>query len=1040
MAETPQRTFAKGEVSPEFYPRVELAAHAQGLKTARNFQVKKTGGAQNRPGTELVAQVAHGNAAKVRLIKFELSSAQAYLLEFGDRYVRFYKDQAQIKEPFFVGNFSITAFTNSATSAFTLAATPANPNFPPLNNAIKIKINTALNPTWASLDNKTCTLGAGSGLNSWFLLDQSGKPINTSVFAAYNAGGAPAGATLWVPGVIAWVDSTFVPGSTLLEFYSEIPDGTNDITITGSPIRQLNGNFILLKPNAGSFGGFLRTPQGAEIDSSTWGTVPLTPPGGTCQAPYQISTPLTSADLETLVPPPVYADVMFIAHANHPPMRLNSYADADWAFQYVAFGSTLNVPGVPAVVPTYANNTPPAANFPTTPTENGVSVAYYVSAVDVALQETVASPVSPLVPVYTIAGPTDFPGLQQVVVTWAASAGAAYYRIYRQTQVIGSPPGTVGLVGIAPGATFTDTGFAADSTQTPITTNINPFGSVGNFPSVSTFYQNRWMVFSTVNSPATAWASAVGDLTDFNVNALANANDSLSFTLSSNKVMTVVFALQIKPGFLMLFTDAGISAVMGDSSGTLVPGVYNVRQQNHRAVAGFGLQALAVGDTALYVQAFQNIIRDLKSEFSSNGGNNVGYDGDDLTVFSTHLFQGFTVVDWDYQDIPDSIVWAVRSDGALLSMTYQKGGEMAAWTRNDTLNGLVENVCVIPENGGNSVYLSIKRTINGQSFRYIERLTNRLLKVPEPQLNGLFERGGLVDYVGMDLAATFDGRNTGNTTMTLSAGSTWTYQDFLTITASAPFFKNYMVGDQIIIKAPDGSLLFCTITSYTSTTVVKVQVDFQGGTFLPVNCRNAPLATWAHATARFFGLYHLEGQKLSVLGNGYVVASPNNYDLDGSGARRDNYPVITVVNGQITLPKPMAVVHAGLPFLCDLESLPPDSPSGPSEVNKKKNPVKLSIWVKETAGGFMGNKLPQTWWENSTPISWGGPGDAAKKMYEVKIRDDENYQEPTRLKTGIVETNITGVWDKFGTVALRQVDPLPMTVTGMYPDGFMQQT
>src|SRR6185312_17190640 len=121
----------------------------------------------------------------------------------------------------------------------------------------------------------------------------------------------------------------------------------------------------------------------------------------------------------------------------------------------------------------------------------------------------------------------------------------------------------------------------------------------------------------------------------------------------------------------------------------------------------------------------------------------------------------------------------------------------------------------------------------------------------------------------------------------------------------------------------DGSLVRFTIKGYTSGTVVTGTVD----PLAPSSLQNTAVTAWAHAVSKVSGLWNLEGQQVAILGDGYVIASPNN----------SKYPTFTVTNGTITLPSPYAVIHAGLPFICDLESLDMDTTYGQSMVDKPKN-------------------------------------------------------------------------------------------------------
>ena len=87
--------FTGGELSPRLDGRNDLAKYASGCSTLENLIVYPHGSAARRPGTNFVAAVKD-STKKTRLIPFEFSTTQTYMLEFGDQYIRFYKDNGQI--------------------------------------------------------------------------------------------------------------------------------------------------------------------------------------------------------------------------------------------------------------------------------------------------------------------------------------------------------------------------------------------------------------------------------------------------------------------------------------------------------------------------------------------------------------------------------------------------------------------------------------------------------------------------------------------------------------------------------------------------------------------------------------------------------------------------------------------------------------------------------------------------------------------------------------------------------------------------------
>lgn len=91
-----QPTFGGGEYAPSLYPRVDTERYRIGLKTCRNFLIHPHGGASNRPGTKYIASAKYADKLCI-LRPFIFSDSQAYTLEIGDHYIRFYTNQAQIQ-------------------------------------------------------------------------------------------------------------------------------------------------------------------------------------------------------------------------------------------------------------------------------------------------------------------------------------------------------------------------------------------------------------------------------------------------------------------------------------------------------------------------------------------------------------------------------------------------------------------------------------------------------------------------------------------------------------------------------------------------------------------------------------------------------------------------------------------------------------------------------------------------------------------------------------------------------------------------------
>lgn len=116
---TIQTSFATGEISPSLYGRPDLAKYSAGLARCENFIIHPHGGVSKRPGMRFIAKAK----GRCRLVEFEYSIDQSYVLEFGNKYVRFFRGGAQIMSggspyeivtPYLEADLDALSFTQSA--------------------------------------------------------------------------------------------------------------------------------------------------------------------------------------------------------------------------------------------------------------------------------------------------------------------------------------------------------------------------------------------------------------------------------------------------------------------------------------------------------------------------------------------------------------------------------------------------------------------------------------------------------------------------------------------------------------------------------------------------------------------------------------------------------------------------------------------------------------------------------------------------------------------------------------------------------------
>ena len=166
--------FTGGELSPRLDGRNDLAKYASGCKTLQNMIVYPHGSAARRPGTNFVAEVKTSSAF-TRLIPFEFSTTQTYILEFGDDYIRFYKDGGAILE----SNLTITGITQANPGVVTSTAHG-------LSNGDTVVISGVVGMT--QVNGKRFKV-ASVATDTFALQDIDGNNVNTTSYTTYVSGG-----------------------------------------------------------------------------------------------------------------------------------------------------------------------------------------------------------------------------------------------------------------------------------------------------------------------------------------------------------------------------------------------------------------------------------------------------------------------------------------------------------------------------------------------------------------------------------------------------------------------------------------------------------------------------------------------------------------------------------------------------------------------------------------------------------------------------------------------------------------------------------
>lgn len=350
-----------------------------------------------------------------------------------------------------------------------------------------------------------------------------------------------------------------------------------------------------------------------------------------------------------------------------------------------------------------------------------------------------------------------------------------------------------GLVGTTTTDTFVDLGAEPDWRTQPLF-GTNPFAVTDAFgattygnPNAVAFYQDRLIFVGTPQWPAGVFASATGDYQTFDLPQLIHyAGESLFFSLAARKFEKCIHAVNHKKLLI------GTRSTWWSFSGGQTPLDFDsIEATVVDEVGSTDLTPLMFEGHVLYARAKGTGVRGLFFD-----GRWSTYSSIDLSGQSDHLFVGNSIgfqgtptnkllVDWTYAEDPWGLIWAVRADGMLLSMTLK--GQEYGWARHDgsptSLStgagtpATYRRVCSVPEGDEDAVYTIVTRAIAGSyGTSMVERMASRV------------RRGNNNDDCAVDSASAWSGVPTKHLTSDLAPtlGHLFSEQVYVIGTLNAP--------------------------------------------------------------------------------------------------------------------------------------------------------------------------------------------------------------------------------------------------------------
>ena len=930
-----QASFNSGEWSPNLHSRVDVAKYKSGSALMRNWFPDYRGGASTRMGTKWIGMgwgIVYGLNEQIRMVRYQLSSTVGFALEFGQQYIRFYYQGAPVLE----GGIGITATYQSNTLIIVA------PNCGYRKDDIVFISGVA---GMSQINNRYYRIISATGYGQLSLGDVMGNWVDATGFPAYGGGG------------------TIQRVYQIFTFYQSWE-------LSQLKFAQNANELIICHPN--------HPPNSlSEVTPTNWTLVPIIF-GSVVQGPPIITyqTSLTSAGSTNYAyqltaidqggdesgPGPVF---------NIGPIQdmrvTNGTTELQWyvtpnAIAYNVYKSMVSYTGVVPVGVQFGyigqttstsfvdqniapdmTITPPVQKNPfsgsgvQSVTMTGWGTYTYCPAVDAIGDCSIPASLGAVLQVtsYTIAAGGSgyavgdlviFTNGLQLQVTGVGGGGAvtAFSSQWSAPAAPGSvtgffapanPMNQLSTSGSGSGAAVNSTWGVTEVivyspgvgyTTTPSIVFIPPsatananMGATGTYPTVPSFFQQRSVYAAPPASPATFFMSRTGNYTDFDISVPVQADDAVTGTLVSGTLNSIKSIVSATSGMIIL-TDFATWIVNGGTSGIAVtPSSVVANAQSY--VGANDMPPIVANYDVLYVQEKGAQVRDLAYNIYFNV-----FTGTEISILSNHLFYGYQLVEWAWAEEPFKMVWAVRNDGSMLTLSFLKEQDIVGWSQHNT-NGIFRSVCTVTElsNGVyvDAIYMAVERYINGQWVQQIERMADRVF----PTLSDCWCVDSAIEYNG------------------------------------------------------------------------------------------APAQT-------FYGASHLGGMWVSGLADGNVIPS---FVMPGSGT--------------FTLSAPASKVIIGLPYNCDLQTLPIDVGS-PTIQGKLKKIPHVDMLLNQTMGLQIGSSF-------NTLVNM-------KDLVNGAVSSGltgQSVQTVNGLYYGHARTFLDNTYTVPGQYCIRQTLPYPATVVGVFP-------
>jgi len=616
-----KESFNAGEFTPKLYSRYELAKYKNGCKTLANFVPMAHGPVSRRPGTEYIAEIKT-SSAPARLIPFEFSRTDSYIIEAGSSHLRFYRNQGQVQSG--DANTKLLLHLDGPDGSTTITDEGAT-------------VHTVTTVTNASLSDLQPKFGT-----SYCHFGVAGSALTVPDHADWTFGSGAFTIDFWVK------FSSFTHGDA--GFFEQKEDADNRYELYYDESAEILYFKVITSGTTEVTLSYSWTPLTGNIK---WYHIAIIRGWGGSANSWAMCINGTAVDTDTV---------------NY---TIPDYGGADGKFYIGTTTAGTLMGGIDEF--RVSNTARWTANF-------SVPSAQYPFGDDTGT-------------VYELAHPYDTEDLFNLYYTQSADTMYITHENYVVKTLIRSSHVSWAIASVS-------------------FTNAPVVWGASDYPRTVEFYEDRFVLGGSPSYPDSLWFTDVGDYVTFTAGGADDA--AITATLAARKVNDIQW---ISAERRLLVGTVGEEWWASGSSDTEPITATNKIAKRDSSIGSKRVMPVNIGDIVFFVDRSGSAVMESTYEYSRDK-----YIKKNLNVLAEHLTKTYKITSMAYQQRPNQILWCIRQDGALLSLTYLKDHDVVGWAKHTSGDGVFESVATIPGEIEDEVWFVVQRVVDGNDVRYIERL------------------------------------------------------------------------------------------------------------------------------------------------------------------------------------------------------------------------------------------------------------------------------------------------------------------------------